>query len=83
MDAVCVMCDAAPVATAGLYCADCQPTRPASPWFSRLGGYLVASCGPGSVWDLSERCWADACSRRGVTPAGLCEFHSVLLRKPV
>ncbi len=72
MDAACVVCDAAPVAPGGLYCRDCQPAP-------RTSQPTVAA----PQWvDRSWQCWADACGRRGVTPAGLCESHRDLFREP-
>ncbi len=73
-DAACVVCDAAPVAPGGLYCRDCQPVRwprQVLEWSPRLGPEALA-----------QQCWADACSSRGVTPAGLCEPHRDLFREP-
>ncbi len=73
MDAACVVCDAAPASRPGrLYCRDCQPApRTSQPTVAAL------------QWvDRSWQCWADACGRRGVTPAGLCESHRDLFREP-
>ncbi len=79
MDAACVVCDVAPVAPGGLYCPDCQPTPSRS----------VQGADVRLFWHqhrhaeaLSQQCWADACSRQGVTPTGLCEAHRDLFREP-